>query len=676
MVIGGIGANSITIGAGNSVVFGNDGSLTYAAGVLSLAQTTDPSYGSASTISIGAGNATVFGGAGNDSIGTGIGSSIVLGQDGSVSYASGVLTAIASTDVVTSGSTSTTYSGNKTISVGAGNNIVIAGIGANTITAGNGANIVIGHEGTVSYDAQGRVASVQTQSPSYGGADKITLGTGNNTVLGGVGADSISGGAGNDIVIGHNGSVTYAAGVLTSIQSNTPTSGGNDTISLGAGNDDVIAGVGTTSITIGAGNSVVFGGDAIFTFVNGQISTAQTQDVTHISNDTIVVGIGKSTINAVGGVDRITVGSGGSVVTAATTKWQMAAAPAPASQGAVSALTESELAPIVAEAELLWTQALGANAPQLAILNDVIVQIGQLPSGMLGATQGETITIDATAAGWGWFIDANPTDSSAFQATGEAGVMVAAGGSAAAGQMDLLSTVLHELGNAMGFAEDLGPDVTGAVLAAGTRRLPMALCNAGPNLGPVSLGAVDTVGAGLADIPCATAQYVNLNLVGHIVTSGGQVSEVSAGSDETSQAAAVTVSGVVVDSMPTEGGPTQQGMLPGHLAFSANPAGMGVNESLNDIAPPSPNDAVATAAGDLSVTDGSAWQVADIGQATGSDAALPVERRLSVIAWNGDALPQVIRPASDHSAWLGSFLDNIGQDRMQPNANIRIKASA
>ena len=438
----------------------------------------------------------------------------------------------------------------------------------------------------------------------------------------------------------------------------------------------MIAGVGTTSITIGAGNSVVFGGDAIFTFVNGQISTAQTQDVTHISNDTIVVGIGKSTINAVGGVDRITVGSGGSVVTAATTKWQMAAAPALASQGAVSALTESELAPIVAEAELLWTQALGANAPQLAILNDVIVQIGQLPSGMLGATQGETITIDATAAGWGWFIDANPTDSSAFQATGEAGVMVAAGGSAAAGQMDLLSTVLHELGNAMGFAEDLGPDVTGAVLAAGTRRLPMALCNAGPNLGPVSLGADDTVGAGLADIPCATAQYVNLNLVGHIVTSGGQVSEVSAGSDETSQAAAVTVSGVVVDSMPTEGGPTQQGMLPGHLAFSANPAGMGVNESLNDIAPPSPNDAVATAAGDLSVTDGSAWQVADIGQATGSDAALPVERRLSVIAWNGDALPQVIRPASDHSAWLGSFLDNIGQDRMQPNANIRIKASA
>lgn len=38
--------------------------------------------------------------------------------------------------------------------------------------------------------------------------------------------------------------------------------------------------------------------------------------------------------------------------------------------------------------------------------------------------------------------------------------------------MDLLSTVLHEMGNAMGFAEDTGHDVTGMVLSAGERRLP------------------------------------------------------------------------------------------------------------------------------------------------------------------------------------------------------------
>jgi hypothetical protein len=40
--------------------------------------------------------------------------------------------------------------------------------------------------------------------------------------------------------------------------------------------------------------------------------------------------------------------------------------------------------------------------------------------------------------------------------------------------MDLLTTVVHELGNAMGFAEDTGQDVTGSILADGTRRLPPA----------------------------------------------------------------------------------------------------------------------------------------------------------------------------------------------------------
>jgi hypothetical protein len=53
------------------------------------------------------------------------------------------------------------------------------------------------------------------------------------------------------------------------------------------------------------------------------------------------------------------------------------------------------------------------------------------------------------------------------------GVLHAAAGSAAAGEMDLLSTVLHELGNVMGFPEDAGQDVTGNVLAAGERRLPV-----------------------------------------------------------------------------------------------------------------------------------------------------------------------------------------------------------
>jgi hypothetical protein len=43
----------------------------------------------------------------------------------------------------------------------------------------------------------------------------------------------------------------------------------------------------------------------------------------------------------------------------------------------------------------------------------------------------------------------------------------------AAGRMDLLTTVLHELGNAMGFAEDQGHDVASDTLAPGVRDLPL-----------------------------------------------------------------------------------------------------------------------------------------------------------------------------------------------------------
>ena len=125
------------------------------------------------------------------------------------------------------------------------------------------------------------------------------------------------------------------------------------------------------------------------------------------------------------------------------------------------------------EAEAIWAQVLGPDRARLAILNGITVQVGDLPTGMIGATVGDAIYIDSTAAGWGWFVDPSSAGDSEFQATSIAGVLTATAGSSAAGHMDLLSTVLHELGNAMGFPEDTGQDVTGKVLEPGERRLPV-----------------------------------------------------------------------------------------------------------------------------------------------------------------------------------------------------------
>jgi hypothetical protein len=127
---------------------------------------------------------------------------------------------------------------------------------------------------------------------------------------------------------------------------------------------------------------------------------------------------------------------------------------------------------------------LGPDSARLAILNGITVDIGTLSKGMIGLTQGDLITIDSTADGWGWFTDNSLAGNGEFARTSIAGVLTAEAGSVAAGEMDLLSTVLHEMGNAMGFPEDTGQDVTGDVLAAGERRLPV------PEGAPLGLPAI------------------------------------------------------------------------------------------------------------------------------------------------------------------------------------------
>ena len=149
---------------------------------------------------------------------------------------------------------------------------------------------------------------------------------------------------------------------------------------------------------------------------------------------------------------------------------QVAAASAPA--GFAAALTDGELASIVVEAKALWTAALGASDTRLAVLDSINVQIGILPQGVLGETTGDTIIIDSSAAGWGWFVDPTARDNSEFQVRVSSVAFAASPSSPASGRIDLLTTVLHEMGNAMGFAEDLSRDVTGMVLQAGERRLP------------------------------------------------------------------------------------------------------------------------------------------------------------------------------------------------------------
>jgi hypothetical protein len=102
--------------------------------------------------------------------------------------------------------------------------------------------------------------------------------------------------------------------------------------------------------------------------------------------------------------------------------------------------TADQLASIVTAAKALWTSALGAGDPRLAILDQVTVLISGLPNGLLGSTTGTTIVIDGSAAGWGWFIDPNPQNNSEFTFRLPSEALAAPPSSPAYGKMDLLTT--------------------------------------------------------------------------------------------------------------------------------------------------------------------------------------------------------------------------------------------
>src|SRR5262249_57629621 len=99
--------------------------------------------------------------------------------------------------------------------------------------------------------------------------------------------------------------------------------------------------------------------------------------------------------------------------------------------------------------------------PRLAVLDQVTVLAGNLPSGMLGETTGTQIVIDRSAQGWGWFVDPTPNDNSEFAIRLSSEALAASPSSPAAAPLDLLTTLVHDLGNPRGFPENQGLDGVG-----------------------------------------------------------------------------------------------------------------------------------------------------------------------------------------------------------------------
>lgn len=122
-----------------------------------------------------------------------------------------------------------------------------------------------------------------------------------------------------------------------------------------------------------------------------------------------------------------------------------------------------------------WNAAGASQDALRAVAANLQVEVVDLPQTKVGAFIDGRLFVDATADGYGWYVDATPGTSEEFSATDFSTELVAAPSSAAAGRVDLVTVLSHEVGHLLGYPElEIPHDVMADVLPLGVRRLPAA----------------------------------------------------------------------------------------------------------------------------------------------------------------------------------------------------------
>ena len=140
-------------------------------------------------------------------------------------------------------------------------------------------------------------------------------------------------------------------------------------------------------------------------------------------------------------------------------------------------LTQAELDFLVDAAIARWSDA-GLTAAQLDALEAMTFGVADMSGLHLGSFAPAQITLDADAAGRGWYLDATPLDDAEFGNVFAATWMQTDPTGAPAGHYDLLTTLMHEMGHALGLGDTYlagdRDDLMYGWLYLGERRLPGA----------------------------------------------------------------------------------------------------------------------------------------------------------------------------------------------------------
>jgi CSLREA domain-containing protein/uncharacterized repeat protein (TIGR01451 family) len=141
------------------------------------------------------------------------------------------------------------------------------------------------------------------------------------------------------------------------------------------------------------------------------------------------------------------------------------------------ALTQAELDPLVAAAMDRWSAA-GLTRAQTLAMRELKFELGDLTGSYLGEAGGNRIVVDRDAGGRGWFVDATPMDDLEFGERTSATRSYTNQFTSAAGRIDLLTAIEHEIGHKLGlddsYSEKDRNSIMYGYLTVGERRLPAA----------------------------------------------------------------------------------------------------------------------------------------------------------------------------------------------------------
>ena len=259
-VIAGMGNDRVVTGIGGDHILGDNGIVQYdATGVITLIETRDFGFGDNDTLQTGDGNNLVLAGYGDDTVATGAGEDSVIGDNGRITFVDGIRSRVETLD------TTEATGGNDTVSLGDGEDQALGGIGNDTVENSSGITVIIGDDGVINSDDEGRYLQAATGIFSIGGGDTLTGGSDRDILFGGAANDDLSGNDGDDLIVGDGAQVTRTSLNLI-LETIDFFQGGDDTLRGGDGLDRMIGSFGSDLFYGNLSEDIMVGEYARMTF--------------------------------------------------------------------------------------------------------------------------------------------------------------------------------------------------------------------------------------------------------------------------------------------------------------------------------------------------------------------------------------------------------------------------